>query len=83
MTSRPHDPLPLLRFVELAQELGFTFDQIEALVRLDPDDVPADLTRVIAAKLELVDEKLRDLKALRRMFADMVAEARARRRASS
>ncbi len=66
----------LVRFIKQAQALGFTLAEVEELVRLrDKASVPAaalDVRNVAAAKITDIDERVRQLTALRGALADLV-----------
>ena len=57
-----------LSFIRRARDLGFSLDQVRALLRLSDDRSCdcAEVDRIAAAHLLDVDRKLADLKALRR-----------------
>lgn len=62
-----------LRFIKCAQRLGFTLKEIDDLLEL-LEPVSCSKTREItAAKLELVDERIRALQDLRREFTELLA----------
>ena len=62
-----------LRFIKCAQRLGFTLKEIdELLVLLNP--MSCSQTRAIAAaKLELLDDRIREMKKLRKEFTSLLA----------
>lgn len=62
-----------LRFIKCAQRLGFTLKEIdELLVLLNP--MSCSQTRTIAAaKLALLDERIREMKKLRKEFTSLLA----------
>jgi Hg(II)-responsive transcriptional regulator len=65
-----------LMFVKRAQQLGFTLAEIEELLGLRTSTSPRACARVAkkaVRKLELIDEKIRDLQAIRSVLADLVA----------
>ena len=57
-----------LSFIRRARHLGFSLDQVRALLRLseDTDCDCAEIDRMTKAHLAEVDQKIADLKALRR-----------------
>src|SRR3546814_6807299 len=57
-----------LSFIRRARDLGFSLDQVRALLRLSDDRSCdcADIDRIAEAHLHEVDRKLADLAALRR-----------------
>ncbi len=67
----PEDAVRRVRFIKRAQELGFTLNEIEELLRLR-DDRSASCREVRAAarsKMEDVDRKIASLRAMRRALA--------------
>jgi MerR family mercuric resistance operon transcriptional regulator len=74
---RVYDPtdLRLLVFIRRARELGFSLDEIRALLRLGgPEKASCREVREIAAHhLEGVRSKLHDLKKIERLLADTVS----------
>ena len=62
-----------LRFIKCAQRLGFTLKEIdELLVLINP--MSCSQTRAIAAaKLELLDDRIREMKKLRKEFTSLLA----------
>jgi MerR family mercuric resistance operon transcriptional regulator len=62
-----------LRFIKCAQRLGFTLREIDELLEL-LEPMSCRKTRTIAAaKLEQVDERIRELQALRAEFSGLLA----------
>ena len=62
-----------LRFIKCAQRLGFTLKEIDELLEL-LEPMSCSKTRTIAAaKLQQVDERIRDLQALRAEFSRLLA----------
>jgi MerR family mercuric resistance operon transcriptional regulator len=62
-----------LRFIKCAQRLGFTLREIDELLAL-LQPVSCSKTRTIAAaKLQQIDERIRDLHALRAEFRGLLA----------
>jgi Cu(I)-responsive transcriptional regulator len=74
--QRAYTPVHLNRlgFVRRARDLGFTLDQVRALLDLadQPDRDCAAVDEVARARLAEVDRKLADLAALRRELASLV-----------
>jgi Cu(I)-responsive transcriptional regulator len=77
---RSYDPghLNRLSFIRRARDLGFSIEQIRALLGLaDDKDQPCEAIDAIArAHLEAVNRKIRDLQALRRELTRMVGQCR-------
>jgi MerR family transcriptional regulator, mercuric resistance operon regulatory protein len=64
-----------LRFIKRAQVMGFALADIENLLRLGFGKPSCRTTRELAlAKLEAVDERIRELRRLRKELASLVAE---------
>lgn len=66
--------LRTIRFVKRAQELGFSLDDIEMLLRLRTTDSPRTCARVrtkARGKIAEVDAKLRDLTAIREVLVSL------------
>lgn len=64
-----------LRFVLRARELGFSLNEIRALLRLaDERYQPCAEARTVAAHLQDVRAKIGDLKRMERVLKDMVAQ---------
>ncbi len=57
----------IVRFIKGAQELGFSLDEIEQLLRLRDDRVSSceEVQALAEAKIETIAEKIRQLSALR------------------
>jgi MerR family mercuric resistance operon transcriptional regulator len=72
--------LRILVFIRRSRELGFSLDEIRALLRLGgPDKAPCRDVRTIAAHhLEDIREKLHDLRKLERLLARTVAQCAGR-----
>ena len=68
------DHLRRLAFVRRARGLGFTLDQVRALLDLadQPDRDCAAVDAVARTRLAKVDRKLADLTGLRRALADLI-----------
>ena len=63
-----------LRFIKCAQRLGFTLREIDDLIEL-LEPMSCSRTRTIAAaKLEQIDQRIRELQALREEFAGLIAK---------
>lgn len=63
----PPDTVRLIRFIKRAQDLGFTLEEIEALLRLRgaKGRSRAAARALAAAKVAAIDEKIRRLQAIR------------------
>lgn len=68
------EALRILRFVRRAQELGFSLDEVHELLSLRASKSARTCARVRAAaetKLADVEEKIRDLEAIRRTLTEL------------
>jgi MerR family mercuric resistance operon transcriptional regulator len=65
-TVRRYDEeaLERLRFIRRAQALGFSLDEVQLLLELSVGEHCAETRTLAARKLELVEKKLADLRAL-------------------
>ncbi len=67
------DDIRRLRFIRRARELGFSIEDVRRLIALDAGGGDCDETRELAQKhLAQVQEKLADLRRLRRNLAQLV-----------
>jgi MerR family mercuric resistance operon transcriptional regulator len=62
-----------LRFIKGAQRLGFSLIEVNGLLGLLAPISCSKTQKLAAAKLEVVDERIRELRALRRQFVRMLA----------
>jgi MerR family mercuric resistance operon transcriptional regulator len=62
-----------LRFIKRAQRLGFTLSEIDELLALLAPMSCSKTRRIAAAKLQLVDERIRELRVLRAEFCRLLA----------
>ena len=67
------DEITRLRFIKCAQRLGFTLKEIEGLLELLTPVSCSTTRRVAAAKLDQVDERIRELQSLREEFVELLA----------
>lgn len=66
------DAIKRVRFIKRAQVLGFTLDEVGSLLELDQARA-CDETRELAAhKLQVIEEKLVDLKAMRKALTALL-----------
>jgi DNA-binding transcriptional MerR regulator len=77
----PPDAAQLVRFIKRAQALGFTLAEVEELVRLRGDarrpDAALAARDVAQAKIRDIDERVRQLTALRGALAQLVESCEA------
>ena len=71
----PPDAVRLIRFIKRAQELGFTLDEVEELLRLRESRRVscAAVSSAGRAKMATVEAKIADLKAIKRALAVLLA----------
>ena len=76
------DALQRLRFIRSAKELGFTLREIKELLdmRVLPGESCAEVRRLIGAKLADLDQRMRDMRRLRRALVDLETACRRRGR---
>jgi Hg(II)-responsive transcriptional regulator len=73
---RAYDPdsVRLVRFIKRAQELGFTLREIEDLIELRQSPRRGTEVRAVAsAKVEDIERRIRQLKAMRKALGGLVA----------
>ena len=69
--------LQRIRFVKRAQELGFTLEEIEALLGLQDGANRAQVRRVASARREQIRAKMADLRRIDRVLTHLLAECEA------
>lgn len=72
---RAYDPdtVRLVRFIKRAQELGFTLREIEDLIELRQSPRRgAEVRAVAAAKVEDIERRIRQLKAMRKALGGLI-----------
>lgn len=70
----PADAVKRIRFIKRAQVLGFTLEEVSGLLGLEKACACADTRALAAHKVDLIDQKLRDLKAMRKALANLVQQ---------
>lgn len=67
-----------LSFIRRARQLGFTLDQVRALLRLSDhrEQSCAEVDRIATSQLAEVDRKISDLTALRNELSDLIGQCR-------
>ncbi|MDQ3446085.1 MAG: MerR family DNA-binding protein, partial [Pseudomonadota bacterium] len=61
-------------FIKRAQELGFTLEEVNALLRLE-DGQSCGQTRALAEhKLAIIEERVADLNRMRRLLKNLITE---------
>lgn len=67
------DALARIRFIKRAQDLGFTLDEIAALLRLERFSACGPARALAAKKLALVKARLHDLARLEDVLEELIA----------
>jgi Hg(II)-responsive transcriptional regulator len=71
----------VVRFIKRAQELGFTLDGVEELLRLTVDGARCEDVQAIAArKLGDLEDKIASLTAMRGALVELLGQCRRRKR---
>jgi len=72
----PPDAVSRVRFIKRTQELGFSLREIKELLTLkvDPETTCADLKALTEAKIADVEQKIRDLQAIREALSNLAAD---------
>jgi len=79
----PPQSLERLQFIRRAQALGFTLDEVRALLQFN-DGLSCQMARTLAEhKLQVVEERLRDLRILRTELRKVIAQCQANRKEAS
>lgn len=66
------DAIKRVRFIKRAQVLGFTLDEIGSLLQLDEVGACAETRELATHKLQVIEEKLADLKAMRKALTTLL-----------
>jgi len=67
------DALARIEFIKRAQELGFTLDEIAALLRLERFSACRPARALAAKKLAMVEARLHDLGRLKQVLEELIA----------
>jgi DNA-binding transcriptional MerR regulator len=70
----PNDAVRVVRFIKRAQDLGFTLDEVEELLRLRRD-TRRDRTRIRAVaekRVRQIEQKIAELEAMKQALAHLV-----------
>lgn len=68
------DAIKRVRFIKRAQVLGFTLDEVGSLLELDEARACAETRELAAHKLQGIEEKLSDLKAMRKALTVLLRQ---------
>lgn len=63
-----------VRFIKRAQVLGFTLDEVGSLLQLDEARACSETRELAARKLEIIAEKLADLRAMRKALTALLRQ---------
>ena len=72
-----HYPVALtarIGFIKRSQELGFSLDEITGLLRLEDGSDRRSIRRIASDRLGQIEQKLSDLKRMRKVLKHLVAE---------
>lgn len=75
----PEDAVKRVRFIKRAQALGFTLEEVGALLKLDRARACGPTRALAARKWALLDRKIADLTALRGALSDLIRQCETRR----
>ena len=66
------DDVTRVRFIKRAQEIGFTLAEIQDMLSLRADpDAAAEMKQRSEAKIQEIDEKIRDLEQVKRRLSEL------------
>jgi MerR family mercuric resistance operon transcriptional regulator len=77
------DDITRLRFIRRARQLGFTLDEVRALMRLataNGNNVRAEARSLAAAHVAEIRTKIADLQAMERVLSDAICKCKSGRR---
>jgi MerR family mercuric resistance operon transcriptional regulator len=76
----PVESVRRIRFIKRAQELGFSLEEISDLLslRASPKAHCGDVLRRAEAKLDNIDEKMRDLRRMKKALSGLVEQCSGR-----
>lgn len=68
------DAVKRVRFIKRAQVLGFTLEEIGSLLELDEAHACAETRDLAAHKLQVIEDRLADLKAMRKALTALMRQ---------
>jgi MerR family mercuric resistance operon transcriptional regulator len=68
------DAVKRVRFIKRAQVLGFTLEEVGSLLELDAAHACAETRELAAHKLDVIEGKLADLRAMRKALTALLRE---------
>ena len=70
----PLETVSHIRFIKRAQALGFTLEEVASLLTLEEACACAETRALAAHKVELIEQKISDLSAMRDVLAGLVQQ---------
>ena len=70
------DHVRRIRFVKRSQELGFTLEEIESLLKLEDGTDRRSVQKIASARLEQVHERISDLRRIERTLTHLLDDCR-------
>ena len=70
-------------FIKRAQQLGFTLEEVKALLRLEDGQNCGETRSLAEHKLAVIEERLADLNRMRRLLKNLISECSAGKRPRS
>lgn len=70
----PVEAVKRIRFIKRAQALGFTLEEVTALLHLEAACLCAETRALAAHKVDIIDRKLADLAAMREALVSLVRQ---------
>ena len=70
----PVESVKRVRFIKRAQVLGFTLEEIAGLLQLDVTHACAETRDLAGRKLQIIEQKLADLSAMRKALAKLMRQ---------
>ena len=70
----PAESAKRVRFIKRAQVLGFTLEEIAGLLQLDVAHACAETRDLATRKLQIIEQKLADLSAMRKALAKLMRQ---------
>jgi MerR family transcriptional regulator, mercuric resistance operon regulatory protein len=70
------DHVRRIRFIKRSQELGFTLEEIESLLKLEDGTDRRSIQKIATARLEQVRERIADLRRIERTLKHLLDDCR-------
>ena len=71
-----HDHVRRIRFVKRAQELGFTLDEVESLLKLEDGADRRSVQRIASARIDEVRRRISDLRRIEKTLVHLLEECK-------